>query len=728
MARGVPLDEYESRVPVQEGLRRIVPETRPSNIGNAISAISSAGEDALNHIQTSDAAAHVAAAVPQAHVQAAQIMNDALQQPQDVIDKAGGITPYVMKQFNQYANDAVAQAPNPLARNEMAAHMNTLGASTQMKAMQTDAEYRVKSRIQSAEQGIDSAATAVQLDPTQLDTMGKQQIDAQRNLAVDPDTRLALGQKTHDALYAAAARGFADKDPGDVLNRLKDPGDAVFSQLSLQQRETTEHYAKDQLAGNEAQGIVDFYRSTGDAYKGADALKAFNDNPKIPFDVKQVAQDKVRQGVGLWQQEQRDHYKDTIIGLEDRIGSGQATLADRGTVLSMGQKGVYAPDRVGTMLGEIDRQQKKKVDDQVDLFNATQAYKNGTPMDPHEPATKNGINKLFNSTSAPIGSQEWVNYAADISRKTGVTPDYAIDHSRAALVSGNVEDRVQAADTIQRLQDANPRGIGYALDDKDKAMAKGINDLRAAGVDPAKAVQMVDQRAQITPAEQERYKELYNQKVQKQALPTLDNMVKADPRLQDSGLFGTGLFTHAPAAPPVMQGEFEELRKNYFPLTGGDVKQANTLAYQDLKHQWGVSEVNGPRELMRFAPEVMNPGLTAPYLRDDMAKAATATGVDSALAAKAHLTPDSEATFHSQGQLWNISVPDKNGLYDVVRGQSGRALIYALPSAAASHAATIQQQRQAGMDKAREMIAKEHTDQQAQLDEVARQAQQGGAF
>src|ERR1700676_234796 len=109
-----------------------------------------------------------------------------------------------------------------------------------------------------------------------------------------------------------------------------------------------------------------------------------------------------------------------------------------------------------------------------------------------------------------------------------------------------------------------------------------------------------------------------------------------------------------------MQGEFDQLSQSYYKQTNGNLQQARQLAAQDLKRTWGVSEVNGQREIMQYAPEAMFPGLSAGVVRDDLAKtvADNADTFQKADPSKIRLTA-TDRTARTGGTDWALSVPDK---------------------------------------------------------------------
>jgi hypothetical protein len=343
-------------------------------------------------------------------------------------------------------------------------------------------------------------------------------------------------------------------------------------------------------------------------------------------------------------------------------------------------------------------------------------------LDPKDKDIRAGISDLFTQTTAAAtpGSDEWVNRGADIASRTGVTPDPIIQWSRMQLVSGDAATAAQAAQAIQRVTDANPRGTPFALDDKDKVMARTINDAVQAGTDPKVAVENARRLASMPDAEKERLQQLYDKKnaAVDASVAALKNQVKSFPG------YDAGWFTANPTIPNAMVGEFEELRQNYFKLTGGNKDQADALAAADLKNSWGITTVNGPREFMQYAPEAMHPGLTAQVIRDDMEASAKGHTDDPS---KVRLIP-TPATATTGGQIYALGVVNKYGAYDVIRDARGDPIPYQVPDGTAAAKAAYAKASAEGMAKLKAQEAIDQARAKNELGELYGQGRHAGAF
>ena len=108
MPHGVQIGDYEPQVPVQEGLRRVIPEVRPGNLGNEVESLGATSLQAQRVVQTKDAAVYVGKNIADARVAAEKLFLDTQPKPQAEIDKDGGFTDYTATVIGM-SMDAMAQ-------------------------------------------------------------------------------------------------------------------------------------------------------------------------------------------------------------------------------------------------------------------------------------------------------------------------------------------------------------------------------------------------------------------------------------------------------------------------------------------------------------------------------------------------------------------------------------------------------------------------------------------
>jgi hypothetical protein len=691
---------------------------RPDTLGTGLQEVGSSIEEAQNRMQRVDAASYVGTQAANLRVAAEQHLEANSQKPADILAKGGGFTPSVMNDFKATADAAIKGAPNGLARNMMQEHVANVGADLQIRAMKQEAATRIYQRATTAVQAAEHAATAVELNPSSWQDAGAEQIHAVQNMGLDPETTLKLSKEIDHVISTAAAKGYAKTDPDGTLKRLKDVNDPLFSNMSIEERERTQGYATGQVETNHANGVIAAYRGMGPV-QGAKALQSV-DKLDLPEEIKEGIRSKVEAGIGQFRQEQRQVNQQSIMGLETRLAAGKTNPGDVGLAYSLWRKGAWTAEQTGETVGRIEKAQQVEVDDNALEKAATQAYQNGQALDPHDKDWRKGIDATFQTATKGVqaGSAEWINRAADIGAKTGVTPDSVVDWSRAHLVSGDPQTAAAAANAIQRVTDANPRGTPFALDERTRAMSRMINDAVKAGTDPTTAVTNARQVTSLPDADVKRLDEIYKQKqLGSKAEGDLKTQLKADER------FKPHFWSSIPDIPPQMTGEFEKLRQTYFKLTNGNPDQASKLAADDMKNVWGITQVNGKPEFMEFAPESMNPGLTTKAIQDDMRKAGEGHTWENSSSLR--LVPTAN-TYQTRGQEWGIGAPDKFGAYSILTDDKGRPLRYQLPTATQGARQQYEKASQEGMARLKEAQAQQRARQQNMAGEVYAQGRQGG--
>lgn len=636
-------------------------------------------------------------------------------------DDAQGFTAGVLADFDKRAGALSATAQdNPLAEQYLSRALPQLRAQVQENAMRWEAHQRTVFRTQSVLDNSSKLSSIVQSDPAQLASAGAQlsgQIDA---LGLDPAERLQLRARVGSELAVAAAEGSAQQDPLDTFTRLSNPNDASFKGLSPQQRADVQTYARAQLVDSQATALSSVY-ANGGFEAGAAALAGLQTNQGIPADVRSDILAKTNELVDHLRGERRQQFAPQLAQLEENIATGKAGDDDRATAWELYQHGALDPAQLAGTMAAIDRTQLKTSQDTVAIDAVANAYTTGTPLDPKDRGAQRAADEYFTTKLAAglkPGSSGYANAAVQLADKTGIVPESALSWARANLTSGDPATAAQGADLIARLEQGSPRALGFALDERTKAMADSINQAVTAGTPAPIAVELARKQSELSPGQLTELKEKWlADKPQLAQRNALTDLLKSDPE------FKPGLFSDLPAIPNQLQSEFDASTQRYFDYTGGNMQQARELAFRDLKRVWGVSDVNGQREILPYAPEVSFPGLTAADVRQDLSATvdAHAQAVRRYDPATGNLVqtspaPDSirliptDRTARTNGLEWALGAPDQFGAMDVLRGADGNPLIYRLPVSQTDFDAVRTAQAEAAIGKARELRARrEHS-------------------
>jgi len=696
MARGVPDEEvYEPRVMPEEFPRKITPQFRgPSPIGGALERFG----DVINQKYQADSATWAGDQLGNLRVQAVKNLEDMKAQVPAGQDP-GDFTAKYLATFDKQSAPVIDQAStNPFASKMMEKGLRDLRDTLATHSMEWEATQRVAYRNDSILKNLNAQLPVVEAHPELADQVGSTLMDQINATGADPSQRLLFARQMHAQLSEAAANGLARQNPKAVLDGLNNPDTApdALKGLTDQQRESVRQRASAQYVDQRAQGIQAVYQNQGTT-AGVKALAAIDKDDSIPAELKDPIRAKVNGQVNQLRAQRREQFASQVSQLEENIGAETAGPQDKASAWNLYEKGALNPTELASVMGGIERSEREAAKKGLSLEGARQAYESGTPLDSEHPEVKKGVGLLFTSLTqdSTPGSPDYVNRATDVTAKVGVAPEPALSWARTSLVGGDPKSAAAAADMIDRLDSTNPRSMAYALDPKTKAIAGVINEAVRAGTDPAIAVDMARKNAQSdNKALEERWTQLVG--AGPKGFATQQNALQS--RLSSDEHFKPGFFSSVPQVPTAMQSEFDALTKDYYRYTGGDLKQARDLATRDLTHTWGVSEVNGKREIMAYAPESMFPGLTPQVVREDIAAALKdRQGLDPSTV---RLVMDPQRTARTQGSQWNLEAPDKNGLLEVMRDKSGNPLVYQLPVTKEGYERVKGEERQKLIDKA----------------------------
>jgi len=408
---------------------------------------------------------------------------------------------------------------------------------------------------------------------------------------------------------------------------------------------------------------------------------------------------EIHKGLTALNEQRRTQYADQITALDTAIASGSPPPNAKASADALYQNNALDQQQYAAMLSGIVRARKTNDSDAEILARGVSAFSGRTPLDPKSKDDLNAVNAVFGSLTkqAQPGSPAYSNAAIAVTQHVGIIPPDVVSWARSNLTSGSPQTAASAAGLLAHLQATNPQSFGFAVGESDKetrAMVSTINGAVQAGTDPVVAVNLARKNAQMSDSESKSLADKYQgiAKTQVDALPAL---LKGDPT------FKQGLFSSLPAIPLAMTSDFNSLASEYYKATGGDLNQSRQLAVADLKSTWGVTEVNGKREFMQYAPEAMHPGLTTAAIRTDIDKSAAGLTADTS---KVRLVQNAQTAF-TNGQQWNLLAPDKFGANHILTNEQGVPLIYKLPEVRDVQAADREKSASEGMQRLRDKQA-----------------------
>jgi hypothetical protein len=625
---------------------------------------------------------------------------------------AFGISQQYLPQFDQQAQKIISSVPDPIARQhaQLAAAQvrNQLSEQLDAHELQQHKEFGIntaKASIALAQEAGASNYNHPDILATNLD-----HVDASLE---------SLGQQqgwSSDMLDQAKHEAHVQFHQGVLTNMLADNKigmanaylDSVRSELKPQEIKLAEHAIQEGQVKATTDSVMAAYGQ--DTRQGAKAITDLPNSGLTQEQQFQVTQEVERQRSALLMQRRQDpRVMNQLTALQDSIAKGEPTPAALGQIDSLWHKGALSDDQRMSLRERVNGITAAQPDDQTRMNWITDHVQNRVPIDPKSQDNQKLVGQYFDSITKGVkpGTPEYTNYAADVTARVGVIPEPAVAWARAQMVGGDPASAARASDLLSRVMEASPRDVSYAIDTREKAMAEGVSLAVKSGADPMAAVEMARQNALMSESQTKALEEQWK-KYAKAQPSDLTSRLGQDER------FKPGWFTSVPKVPTAMQAEYDTLTQEYFRYTGGDVNQARTLASNDLKRVWGVSEVNGQRELMAYAPEQMYPGLKPDVVRNDIK-----TAVPGQDASKVRLAMDPQRTARTQGAEWNLVAPDKNGMLEVMRDPKGNPLIYRLPISKEDFAAANEPQRRAAQQQAADAMTRARQiqkDQQVRAD------------
>lgn len=632
---------------------------------------------------------------------------------------AFGLDQQYLPTFDQGAQNIIANTPDIRVREQLqkAYQQHRVNLSTQLDAHEiaqhkvyeastyTDA---VKLASQAAVSNYNNASLIDQnlskIDGSLASLADSQGWSAEHFAEARYEARAGVHQGVLDSMIADGKIDLARTYYEHVKSELKGPEVKAFQQA----------IDAGQVKASANQILSQYRIDTG---AGAKAFTALEYDPRLSDEQRTAvirAVDQGRNQLALERQQDPQVHRE-LTGITDAIALGQT---DGGTLASLERlyrQGAVTDSQHLAYRDAIERAQKKQDGTQAFLDQARQAYDNRTHLDPENKDAKLAADALMGVTAPGQrpGSQGYNTAALEITSRIGVIPSQVVSFGRANLLGGDPRAAAAAANLFSELHENNSYAYQLAIDEKTRAVADTIARAVGSGMDPEKVVEMARENAQLSGPERSELDKQWSKRYPATQAPKMDAQALSKALASDPLYSGPGKFAIAgheflrpgvPDASPALMAEFDSLTHEYFLHTGGNLQQSQELAARDLKGTWGVSEVNGTRELMKYAPERMVLGLTAQMIRSDLA--ASGHG-------DAHLVETPE-TGRSHGQIWNLSQKDEFGAYDVVRDKQGRPLRYQLPAVKAAAAAA--QASTEAADKAK--LADEQRRQQ-QAEQVA---------
>lgn len=241
MARAVPIGEYQPQVPVEEGLRRIIPSRTPGNVGAAIEDVGAS----LQKVAQSEAAQYTTQALAKAQSDWTQKLIAAQESAQP---GAPDFTKSVMDEYGKYAAQAVKGAPSGMASRFLTQRLTEFGHQLSQKALNFEANARQAHNEMTAKQSVDSTSVELMNDPSVYTQRLAERQSLISSMNLDPQVKEKLSEYAQVSMAGYAVRGDISRDPYQAMLALQDKDQkGYYAHLTSEQREQLMNHADTML-------------------------------------------------------------------------------------------------------------------------------------------------------------------------------------------------------------------------------------------------------------------------------------------------------------------------------------------------------------------------------------------------------------------------------------------------------------------------------------------------
>lgn len=231
MAHPVAIGDYEPQVPVEEGLRRIIPTRTGASAGPGLEDLAAGAQ----HLAQSEAANYSLQALSKAQSEWTQQFHDRSLNAQP---GAPNFTPQLMGDYDKYVKDAVKGAPNQMAGRYLQNRLTEFGNSLARQSLSFEAGAKNSHNEEVAKQSADMTAVEMQSNPSVYPQRLAERLSAIDSMQMEPQVKEKLADYTRQTLSHFAVMGDISRDPYQAMLKLNDPkADGYYQSLTAEQRQ-----------------------------------------------------------------------------------------------------------------------------------------------------------------------------------------------------------------------------------------------------------------------------------------------------------------------------------------------------------------------------------------------------------------------------------------------------------------------------------------------------------
>lgn len=247
-----------------------------------------------------------------------------------------------------------------------------------------------------------------------------------------------------------------------------------------------------------------------------------------------------------------------------------------------------------------------KTQDKVFAANRLQlSIQNNFPLDPNDKENQNAADSYFSQNleaAFNLKDEASLNAVAELASRTGLIPSQIKSIFNTGSTSKDPAIVLPIAKMYGQIFDNNP-AAATEIPTSTMAYYSKVYDLTRSGMSDDKAVETA---YRLTYEQDDRTKQMIASQIREK-----DYIKKRDKAAQSNVDDFVGFFEFSPkvdkpgTANREYSRDYQTLFDANFADSGGDIDLAKKITNAQIKKRWGVTTINGDKEVMRYAPEAV---------------------------------------------------------------------------------------------------------------------------
>ena len=441
-------------------------------------------------------------------------------------------------------------APNfktKIAQDAFNLGWNNLRSDLSIRSSVMQKEAYGKYQTEAVKETINADTATVRLDPSQLDSVLAERLKQIEAMPLDQNSKDKMVRSATNRLGISAIQGIISSDPAEGKKQLKSGKWNNFvtgKQMDVLLKSADTGINKEKAEATIAQSM------------------AYSD-----LVIKFLNGEGTREEIDLFRQNAR----------VDVSGTGKQLI---------------------TLERLFLRDQSESQKQVVKMEYGNQAYLGNISPDPNNAKARDAVNAHYSAVVRVVPPEKFVDFSVNYVERTGVVPSVLKSNIVGGLNSVDSSKVIPAAMILEKLSKATNTTALQQFPNKSISFAQQVLDYNRNGLPPEEAVEKANDMRNILPAEKDNRTRAFRE-IEKQTSST--DVIQ---RKVDEGWFEGSIssWQSDPVINEVMAGEFSRLREREYVLSGDD-ETAQKAAFTMMRKNWGVTNINGDRRFMKYAPE-----------------------------------------------------------------------------------------------------------------------------